>query len=96
MEFNVNIFESIYMAKHQVELVTNEEIKEAIKKLKNDEAADYTGLSAEHLKLGEEELNENITDLINEIVTLAEVPPILKKWRYYPNSKKGKTCQVAT
>ena len=43
------------------DLVTNEEIKEAIQKLKNNKAADYMGLSAEHLKLGEEELNENIT-----------------------------------
>ena len=30
------------------------------------------GLSAEHLKLGEEELNESITDLKNEIITLAK------------------------
>ena len=64
--------------KDPVDLVTNEEIKEAIQKLKNNKAADYMGLSAEHLKLGEEELNENITVLINEIITLAEVPPILK------------------
>ena len=48
--------------KDPVELVTNEEIKEAIQKLKNNKAADYIGLIAEHLKLGEEELNESITD----------------------------------
>ena len=76
--------------KDPVDLVTNEEIKEAIQKLKNNKAADYMGLSAEHLKLGEEELNENITVLINEIITLAEVPPILKNGHLTPILKKGK------
>ena len=83
--------------KDPVELVTNEEIKKAIQKLKNNKAADYMGLRAEHLKIGEEELNESITDLINEIITLTEVPPILKNGHLTQILKKEKIkrCQVA-
>ena len=48
------------------------------------------GLSAEHLKMATDELVPAITDIVNEMLRLADVPSILKKGHLTPVLKKGK------
>ena len=91
VNFDVNDIESICLEQRQpVDPVTNKEVKSAILDLKNNKAADYMELSAEHLKMAEEELTPFITDIVNEIFNLSEVPSILKKGHLTQILKKRK------
>ena len=95
VEFDVNVIESICSAQGKpVDPVSNDEIQKVIANLKNNKAADYMGLCAEHFKMASQELVPYITDLVNKILSTSEVPHILKLGHLTPILKKGKEKTV--
>ncbi|KAK3089114.1 hypothetical protein FSP39_000940 [Pinctada imbricata] len=78
-EYDVNVIEHICQSnKIPVEETNEEEITNIIKALKNNKAPDNLGLTAEHLKTALPEVTPPLTNIINSILSKAQVPDILK------------------
>ena len=60
--------------KSSTELVTKQQVKEAINSLNRGKAADIYGLTAEHFLYGGEGLVETTTDIITDCSSLADCP----------------------
>ena len=74
----------------------SEDVKKVIQQLKNGKAADYAGLTSEHLKHAVDEVAPSITNIINAMFTKAEIPEELKTGIITPVLKKGKEKTVPT
>ena len=71
--------------------------KESYTTTKNGKAADYAGLTSEHLKNATDEVAPSITNIINAIFTKAEIPEGLKTGIFTRTVlKKGKEKTVST
>ena len=73
-----------------IQTVSEDQVRKVILALKNNKAADLSGLTAEHLKIAIDEVVSPITTLINAILQKADVPTILKTGVLTPILKKGK------
>ena len=69
--------------------ITEEEIKNALNKLKNNKAADVMGLCSEHLKKGGQPVVDFLTGLLNALIRSRAVSVILKEGILTPIYKKG-------
>ena len=65
------------------------EVECAVAKLNNNKAADYMGLTAEHLKYGGVAIYPVLVRLINTIFKQNQIPHSLKKGVITPVHKKG-------
>lgn len=71
-------------------LFSKEEIKKAVKSLKNNKSAGGDELEAEQLKCGPDVIYENIADIFNTIVQTGENPKEIKEGYLIPLQKPGK------
>ena len=69
---------------------TSEEIRKAIKSLKNNKSAGIDKLKAEHLKCAPVEINQIIADLLNNICETGEYPKEISIGLLTPLQKPGK------
>ena len=69
-------------------LVSQTEVEQIIKSLKNNKAMDGCGVSAEHLKYGGSTVVEFVTCVLNEIFRLGRVPEMFKLGFITPIYKK--------
>lgn len=67
---------------------TAEKVSEVVKSLKNKKAADLSGLSAEHIKYGGDQLIDCLRDISNRIVNTSKTPKIFKQDVITPVYKK--------
>ena len=81
--------DSVNMLEVNRELVTTEEVKKAIKRLKNGKAPGVDGIQAELLKHGGEQLMDKLTELCNQIWRKGEVPRDCCDGIIIPIQKKG-------
>ena len=65
------------------------ELHNALKKLKNNKAADVLKLTSEHFKLSIGVLDKFLLDLLNYMVRQSHISPILKEGILSPIFKKG-------
>ena len=72
--------------------VTEEEVRAALKKLKNNKAVDVMGLTSEHFKLGGCDLAVFLTAFLNYLISTKRVSAVLKEGTLTPIFKKGDTC----
>ena len=72
--------------------VTEEEVRAALKKLKNNKAVDVMGLTSEHFKLGGCDLVVFLTSFLNYLISTKRVSAVLKEGTLTPIFKKGDTC----
>ena len=72
-----------------VEAISEEEIRKAIKNLKNGKAAGNDGIRAELIKYGGETVVRELTKLCNSIWTAGRVPEEWKEGIIIPIPKKG-------
>ena len=94
---DIQIIEDICLKnKKQLDPVSEEDVKKVIQQLKNGRAADYAGLTSEHLKHAADEVAPSITNIINAIFTKAGIPEELKTGIFTPVLKKGKEKTVPT
>ena len=94
---DIQIIEGICLKnKKQLDPVSEEDVKKVIQQLKNGKAADYAGLTSEHLKHAADEVAPSITNIINAIFTKAEIPEELKTGILTPVLKKGKEKTIPT
>ena len=70
------------------ECITVQEVKQALKKLKNNKAADTMGLTSEHLKFGCHPVESFLTDMLNHLVQSKKVSVALKEGIVTPIFKK--------
>ena len=76
--------------KEPIDPASEEDVKNAILNMKNGKAADYAGMTAEHLKHAVDEITPALTALINNIFKNAEIPDELKTGMLTPVLKKGR------
>ena len=69
-------------------MVTEAEVEQIIKTLKNNKASDGCGLAAEHLKYGGRKVVEFVTCVLNAIFRLGKVPEMFKLGYITPIYKK--------
>jgi len=69
---------------------TADEIEDAIKSLKNNKSPGIDNISAELLKYGPEEINEQIADIFNTIAETGEPPSEISQGILIPIPKPGK------
>ena len=67
------------------------EVHAAMKRLKNNKAADIMGLTSEHFKMGGCDLIEFLTSFLNYIISTKKVSAVLKEGILTPIFKKGDT-----
>ena len=67
------------------------EVHAAMKRLKNNKAADIMGLTSEHFKMGGCDLTEFLTSFLNYIISTKKVSAVLKEGILTPIFKKGDT-----
>ena len=79
------------MESKSISPITEEEVKRAFNKLKNNKAMDSMGLCSEHLKTGGQAVVAFVTGLVNRIVESKSVSVILKEGILTPVYKKGGT-----
>ena len=97
MKDDIQIIEDTCIVnREKLDPVSEEDVKNAIKGLKNGKAADYAGITSEHLKHAEEEVTPALTDIINAIFRRAEIPEELKTGILTPVLKKGKEKTIPT
>ena len=95
MDLNIQrLSEQIQTGKLTIK-ITELEVIEAIRSLKNNKAADSTGISAEHLKNGIYSISPTLTCLINKIFNEGTVPTQFKSGILTPVHKKGKATTDA-
>ena len=63
----------------QIRAIQAEEVQKALRKLKNNKAADAMGLTSEHLKLAGQPLVQFLTDLSNHLIQTRRVSVVLKE-----------------
>ena len=85
----VHIEEICYQLDRPIASVTEDEIRKALTKLKNNKAADSFGLMSEHFTLCIDEVIPVLRVMINNIFRLRQVPDILKEAILTPVYKKG-------
>ena len=73
----------------QIQPVSQSEIKNALKCLKNNKAADSFGLTSEHFTLCSQHVETSLIHIINNIFRLKKIPEILKEGLLTPVYKKG-------
>ena len=73
---------------NQFEPVSHEQIIKTIKTIKNNKAADMSGLTAEHLKYGCDVLADCLTSVVNDILRSGNIPEIFKQGVITPVYKK--------
>ena len=67
------------------------EVHAAMKRLKNNKAADIMGLTSEHFKMGGCDLTEFLTSFLNYTISTKKVSAVLKEGILTPIFKKGDT-----
>ena len=72
-----------------VKTITEKEVCNALRKLKNNKAMDSFGLTSEHFKLGGRDLISFLTDFLNHITDSKHISVILKEGILTPLYKKG-------
>ena len=73
----------------QIRAIQAEEVQKALRKLKNNKAADAMGLTSEHLKLAGQPLVQFLTDSLNHLIQTRRVSVVLKERIVTPIYKKG-------
>ena len=76
-----------------IECIKIEEVKQALRKLKNNKAADTMGLTSKHLKLGGRIVESFLLDMLNHLIHTKKVPFILKEKILTPIFKKGEPTE---
>ena len=77
------------MESQPIEHITEKEVVDAIRRLKNNKVMHSLGLSSEHFKLGGRDLVTFLTEFINYIVSSKHVSALLKEGIVTPIFKKG-------
>ena len=77
------------MESQPIEHITEKEVVDAIRRLKNNKAMDSLGLTSEHFKLGGRDLVTFLTEFLNYIVSSKHVSALLKEGIVTPIFKKG-------
>ena len=85
----LHIEEICHQSSKPIDLVTEEEIRKALAKLKNNKAADAFGLMSEHFSLCINEISPVLVVMVNGIFRLRKVPDLLKEAILTPVYKKG-------
>ena len=57
--------------------ISHEQIIKTIKTMKNNKAADMSGLTAEHIKFGGDVLADCLTSVVNDILSSGNIPKVL-------------------
>ena len=70
------------------EPISREQIIKTIKTMKNNKAADMSGLTAEHIKFGGDVLADCLTSVVNDILSSGNIPDIFKQGVITPVYKK--------
>ncbi|MEW8546332.1 MAG: reverse transcriptase family protein [Candidatus Thiodiazotropha sp.] len=73
---------------HDFEPISVEQVTKAIQMMKNNKAADMSGLTAEHIKYGGDVLAGCLTSLVNKILRTGKIPEIFKQGVITPVYKK--------
>ena len=77
------------MESQPIEHITEKEMVDAMRRLKNNKAMDSLGLTSEHFKLGGRDLVTFLTEFLNYIVSSKHVSALLKEGIVTPIFKKG-------
>ena len=70
------------------EPVSREQVIKTIKSMKNNKAADMSGLTAEHIKFGGDVLVDCLTSVVNDILKSGKIPDVFKQGVITPVYKK--------
>ena len=90
MDSDIENITSICETERQpVKIITEKEVCNALRKLKNNKAMDSLGLTSEHFKLGGRDLISFLTDFLNHIIDSKHISVILKEGILTPLYKKG-------
>ena len=74
----IHIQEICFRSSTPIDLVTEDEMRKALTKLKNNKAADSFGLMSEHFTLCPDEIVPVLVNMVNSIFRLRRVPDLLK------------------
>ena len=75
----IHIEEICFRSSGPIDLVTKEEMRKALTKLKNKKATDSFGLMSEHFTLCPDEIVPVLVNMVNSIFRLRRVPYLLKE-----------------
>ena len=85
----IHIEEICRLENQKINPASFEEVRNAIKRLKNNKAADSFGLTSEHIINCKNEIIPYLVDLVNTIFRIGKIPDTLKEGLHTPVYKKG-------
>ena len=88
----IHIEEICSLKNQKINPASFEEVRNAIKRLKNNKAADSFGLTSEHIINCKNEIIPYLVDLVNTILRIGKIPDTLKEGLLTPVYKQGDTA----